>query len=542
MLTKIQKGSNDYAAYEKKCEVSELDQISIQMINSNQKTNIGLASIICESMNEECEKILFDITSRIPLNEYISKKMSQTEFRDMLMNLINTIEGLDEYMINIEQIVLDADNVYINEVNKTIIFICLPLKSYKSEAKLYDFFRNVVKNSYVECEENETNYFNSAHNVVQNESAFSLDNLRDAIEIKGPQAVADDSGEDPLSTEIVQESVLPVFDPNAGVLEAVETEEPDIPVVPAPVLHPKQEKKGLFGKLFGDKKKKGEAAAPVAQTASAAQAVEEPAEEYSGPKGLSGLRKNTEKASGKPPKPLKPKKEKKVKSKPMPQVPQMVPLTQPAPVQPPVVQIPQSAPAPAPVQAAPQPIPVPQPAPAPQTVPKTVVVQRQAPEPVPVPQPAPQPVPASEPVSLSKQEESKPVLVGDPIPDFINDDYIGTTLLKYESPETTALKGNPTIRAYLIRRNNRQSIEIRKSVFAIGRDRPDQDLQLNDNTAIGHKHAYIIRKKSLFFVVDNNSMNHTYINGQMLEPNVEYKLNNGDKLLFADEEFDFRIF
>ena len=517
MLTRIQKGSNDYAVYEKKCDVSELDQISIQMINSNQKTNIGLASIICESMNEECEKILFDITSRIQLNEYISRKMSQEEFRDMLMNLINTIEGLDEYMINIEQIILDPENVFINEVNKTIIFICLPLKSYKSEDKLFDFFRNVIKNSYVECEANETNYFNSAHNIVQNESNFSLEKLRDAIEISGPQAVADDSAEAASTDEIVHESVIPAFDPNAGVLEAVEQDEADMPVVPAPNMEKKQEKKGLFGKLFGDKKKKAEpAAAPSVPSAIAAAHqsepapaiqipnvlagagnAEQPSEADYAPKGLSGLRKKSEKSSAKPPKPPKAPKLKKSK-KGKEAVQPSVPLQQ---VPPPVQQTVQ------PVQ---------------QTV-----------------QPVQQTV---QPVQQMVQPVQQATLVGDPLPAFEHDDYIGTTLLKYDSPETTALKGGPSIRAYLIRRKNRQSIEIRKSVFAIGRDRNDQDLQLNDNTAIGHKHAYIIRKNSFFFLVDNNSMNHTYINDQLLEPNVEYKLNNGDKLVFADEEFDFRIF
>ncbi|MBP7186605.1 MAG: FHA domain-containing protein [Ruminococcus sp.] len=534
MLTRIQKGSNDYAVYEKKCDVSELDQISIQMINSNQKTNIGLASIICESMNEECEKILFDITSRIQLNEYISRKMSQEEFRDMLMSLINTIEGLDEYMINIEQIILDPENVFINEVNKTILFICLPLRSYKSEGKLFDFFRNVIKNSYVECEANETNYFNSAHNIVQNESNFSLEKLRDAIEISGPQAVADDSAEAASTDEIIHESVIPAFDPNAGVLEAVEQDEADMPVVPAPAMTKKQEKKGLFGKLFGDKKKKAEpASAPAVPSAIAAAHQSEPApavqipnvlagagnaEQQSEadfvPKGLSGLRKKTEKTSAKPPKPPKaPKVKKSKKSKEVAQP--SVPLQQ---VPPPVQHV----------------------APQVQQVPPSV--QQVAPQVQQVPPPVQQVAPPVQQVAPSVQPVQQATLVGDPLPAFEHDDYIGTTLLKYDSPETTALKGGPSIRAYLIRRNNRQSIEIRKSVFAIGRDRNDQDLQLNDNTAIGHKHAYIIRKNSFFFLVDNNSMNHTYINDQLLEPNVEYKLNNGDKVVFADEEFDFRIF
>ena len=232
------------------------------------------------------------------------------------------------------------------------------------------------------------------------------------------------------------------------------------------------------------------------------------------PKGLSGLRKKAEKTSAKPPKPPKaPKVKKSKKSKEVAQP--SVPLQQ---VPPQVQQVPPQV-----QQVAPQ-------------------VQQVAPQVQQVAPPVQQVAPQVQQVAPSVQPVQQATLVGDPLPAFEHDDYIGTTLLKYDSPETTALKGGPSIRAYLIRRNNRQSIEIRKSVFAIGRDRNDQDLQLNDNTAIGHKHAYIIRKNSFFFLVDNNSMNHTYINDQLLEPNVEYKLNNGDKVVFADEEFDFRIF
>ncbi|MBP3761099.1 MAG: hypothetical protein J6I55_06465 [Ruminococcus sp.] len=51
MLTRIQKGSNIYAVFDLKGQMSSLDKISIMMINSNQNHNMGLAAIALEEMN-----------------------------------------------------------------------------------------------------------------------------------------------------------------------------------------------------------------------------------------------------------------------------------------------------------------------------------------------------------------------------------------------------------------------------------------------------------------------------------------------------------
>ena len=41
--------------------------------------------------------------------------------------------------------------------------------------------------------------------------------------------------------------------------------------------------------------------------------------------------------------------------------------------------------------------------------------------------------------------------------------------------------------------------------------------------------------------MDTNSTNGTYVNGNMIKKNVEVRIENGNKIVFANEEFDFLV-
>ena len=42
--------------------------------------------------------------------------------------------------------------------------------------------------------------------------------------------------------------------------------------------------------------------------------------------------------------------------------------------------------------------------------------------------------------------------------------------------------------------------------------------------------------------MDDNSKNHTFVNGVMVMPGTEVKLMHGQTVTLADEEFEFRLF
>lgn len=95
---------------------------------------------------------------------------------------------------------------------------------------------------------------------------------------------------------------------------------------------------------------------------------------------------------------------------------------------------------------------------------------------------------------------------------------------------------------HLIRTKNNEKISINKPVFRIGKERSYVDYFIGDNTAISRSHANIVNHNGEFYVVDTNSTNHTYVNGGMIQSNVETKLSHGTKIRFANEDFEFRLY
>ena len=50
-----------------------------------------------------------------------------------------------------------------------------------------------------------------------------------------------------------------------------------------------------------------------------------------------------------------------------------------------------------------------------------------------------------------------------------------------------------------------------------------------------------VSKNGQYFIVDNSTTNHTYVNDSMIPANVETQISNGAKIKLADEKFEFKI-
>lgn len=118
------------------------------------------------------------------------------------------------------------------------------------------------------------------------------------------------------------------------------------------------------------------------------------------------------------------------------------------------------------------------------------------------------------------------------------DEVSGKDAETEEAPPTVS---KPEIEPYLIRLSNNQEIKIDKDSFYIGKDEKNVDYCISDNLAIDDKHAYIIRHGKEYFVVDNNSKNHTYLNRVLIGTDEEVFIPHGAQLRFADEDFEFRM-
>lgn len=95
---------------------------------------------------------------------------------------------------------------------------------------------------------------------------------------------------------------------------------------------------------------------------------------------------------------------------------------------------------------------------------------------------------------------------------------------------------------YLLRRRNQEKIKITGSTFRIGRDSEINKYVIRDNKYVGHTHCHIVTHDGEYFIVDDNSKNHTSVDGKVIASGEEVRLRNGQRIGVADEEFEFRLY
>lgn len=135
-----------------------------------------------------------------------------------------------------------------------------------------------------------------------------------------------------------------------------------------------------------------------------------------------------------------------------------------------------------------------------------------------------------------------------PAQSFSGSDNFGDTVVMGAEgfSEDTVVIGDAiaasAIKPYLLRSSNNERILLDKPIFHIGKERSYVDYCISGNPTISRSHADFINRNGQFFIVDNNSTNHTYINGEMIPSNTEIPLSHGTKIRLSNEEFEFLTF
>lgn len=99
----------------------------------------------------------------------------------------------------------------------------------------------------------------------------------------------------------------------------------------------------------------------------------------------------------------------------------------------------------------------------------------------------------------------------------------------------------PKVNPYLIRVNTNERIMITKQTFKIGKASFGMDYSVGDNGAISRNHCTIFAKDGVYYIRDNKSTNHTYVNGVMVKIGQDAVLTHESKVVLADEEFIFKL-
>ena len=92
---------------------------------------------------------------------------------------------------------------------------------------------------------------------------------------------------------------------------------------------------------------------------------------------------------------------------------------------------------------------------------------------------------------------------------------------------------------FIYRVSNGEKIYLLKNSYSLGRSKEHADYQIEGNRTISRNHATIKTVDGSYFIVDNESLNHTIINGRIIEPLMEHEITGSDTISLGKELFLF---
>ena len=528
-------GTYTYLVYEVE-ENDVIDNVSLNMLIKNKIP--GLANTLFTQMDTN-RYIKYNVSSKVTAKQFMAGVVNRKKLLSFFKGIIDGYMSIDDYMLSTDQIVMDLDYIFTDVSTGDTYLICIPLQNRSfSNEDMPSFLKKVMFSTNFDQNEN-CDHVAKIINYLNSSSSFSLESFRNLLkEIEGGTGAAQHAAPQPSPAKLtkspvpaqpvmpkpVQPAVQPPVQPpvqqsQAAVKPPVSApaappkfQVPDISVKSANTANDgdtgegKEKKMSMFyllqhynkenAELYKAQKAQKKASAKdtagksssvgfaVPGTGSSSGSNSSSEGTPSGSFGFAipgkgdGLSTKLSKKSGGPGLTL-----------------------QKDPVAPP----------PAP--------PAPPSAPAQPKIPGAAPVMPSAME-----------QPLTTPVSVMPQQSIT--------------NFGETTVLNMSGADTTVLNPsqlNAPSYPYLIRAKYSEKIMINKPVFKIGKERSYVDYFIGDNTAISRSHANIITKDNKYFVMDTNSTNHTYLNGMMIQSNVEYELTDGAKVRFANEEFEFKL-
>ena len=523
-------GVNTFLVYKLESN-DEIDVTCLKMLTNNDIA--GIAKTVYTQMDED-RYIKYNVSSKVQANQIFDGIVNKKRVLGLLRGIVDALISSEDYMIDQNSVIIDMNYIFSDVSTCETVLICLPIANRNSGiVDIKHFFKDLLFNSSFDQTEN-CDYVAKLMNYLNNSSIFSLEDFKKLIDgmsnnappVRGvrtpprvnPTTPATSERKPVEPTKIVQPKPQPITSvpPQVPVSTPVKPEPampnkpmgPDVKI-PTSVI-PNVKIPGAPGKKLVPEEKNNVALEDKISLFYLLQHYnKENADAYKAQKEAkkSGASSKPEKA---------PKKSSKAKNSGNPNAinpgfsipgqanPVMAPtkpqnsVAQPAMVQP------------GSSYAAPN---------------STTVAS------IPQPQPEIKSMPAYYPVSPKPQGGMNfgetTVLGGGAVAGE-------TTVLSVDSVAQNA-KPCP----YLIRSNSREKIKLNKPRFKIGKERSYVDYFIGNNSAISRSHADIIVREDGCYIIDMNSTNHTYVNGEMVQSGTEYKLENGCTVCLANEEFNF---
>ena len=533
-------GTNTYMVYEVD-PTDIVDTMSLGMLTNNKIP--GLAPTLFMQI-DTTKYIKYNVSAHVSAKQFFTGPVNRKRLIGVFRGIVDAMLAAEDYMIDTNTILLDLDYIFADVSTCETILICLPVENRDAaNVDLGTFFKNIVFSTQFDQTEN-CDYVAKLINYLNSTPVFSLTDFNEVLK--------DIERNGSVPTSPVQPKVSQPVAPQPVVKQAISQEEkktvtpqPTVQAASQPVVQPVSQQVAPQPIQPKQVVPQNQGFAIPGQTP--VQPVQEQPTQSNDGKKMSMLyllqHYNKENAAA-----YKAQKEaqKSGKNQTAPKATMPIPggtVQPPRPTGKAKVQTPSNQSFAIPGQSSPTPqgfaIPGQPPQP-PVSAMKTAQSVTQRPM-------QPQPVEQPKPVQVQSTPAPTPIQPIHTAPQGQAMNFGETTVLNAATfGETTVLDAGMVqqevkIQPYLIRAKNNERIELNKPVFRIGKEKSYVDYFISDNTAISRSHANVISRDGEYFVVDTNSTNHTYVNGMMIQSNVETKIADGAKIRLANEEFEFKL-
>lgn len=552
-------GNNTYLVY--KIGASDnVDTMSLGMITNNKIDGI-VPTLFTQSDTDRFIK--YNISAKVSAKEFLSGVVNKKRLLGVFISVLKAIKSTEEYMIDARRLLIDLEHIYVDVSKCDAMLVCLPLVRQNESVNIPMFFKQIMFSTQFDQNEN-CDYVAQIINYLNSTPVFSVDAFEkllmdidaDNLNIAASKAVV--GQQKPVQPQSQSQSQQPkpmqpamnqlknaqvqTNMPSQGKMQSQrETQSANNVVQPnqvnfaVPNMNPQNQNRINNNVQMGTN-----ISGTYVETTSEKQMSmfgllthysKENKQIYERQKAQRKAQKEAEKnGAAMPGQNVKP-------SNVSFAIPGQPPQQRPQPAQPQTV-MPQQ-----PQQQFAQPQ---------RQFTQSNQSQRQFAQPQPMPQAQQKPVQQVQPQPVQNQNTNTGMTGNPSVPPQILENmtkagnFGETTVLGVgsEAGETTVLGTSQAqiIKPYLLRIKNNERIELNKPVFRIGKERSYVDYFVSDNTAVSRSHANIINKDNEFYIVDTNSTNHTYVNGSMIQSNVETKIEHGTKIRLANEDFEFFMY
>lgn len=552
-------GNNTYLVY--KIGASDnVDTMSLGMITNNKIDGI-VPTLFTQSDTDRFIK--YNISAKVSAKEFLSGVVNKKRLLGVFISVLKAIKSTEEYMIDARSLLIDLEHIYVDVSKCDAMLVCLPLVRQNESVNIPMFFKQIMFSTQFDQNEN-CDYVAQIINYLNSTPVFSVDAFEkilmdidaDNLNIAASKAVV--GQQKPVQPQSQSQSQQPkpmqpamnqlknaqvqTNMPSQGKMQSQrETQSANNVVQPnqvnfaVPNMNPQNQNRINNNVQMGTN-----ISGTYVETTSEKQMSmfgllthysKENKQIYERQKAQRKAQKEAEKNGA-----AMPGQNVKASNASF-AIPGQPPQQRPQPAQPQTV-MPQQ-----PQQQFVQPQ---------RQFTQSNQPQRQFAQPQPMPQAQQKPVQQVQPQPVQNQNTNTGMTGNPSVPPQILENmtkagnFGETTVLGVgsEAGETTVLGTSQAqiIKPYLLRIKNNERIELNKPVFRIGKERSYVDYFVSDNTAVSRSHANIINKDNEFYIVDTNSTNHTYVNGSMIQSNVETKIEHGTKIRLANEDFEFFMY